>query len=235
VANYVKSTNAFEQDREIARDCPHCGAHARLVPISTPDFGALAALRPTEVGVGFSCSACGKPRFGRLRVQSFEPERIVLSANVVEIERAKERFQLSYLPDAVRRLFREALECYAADCHNAFGSMCRRTARVSIEALGQAGRQRWSLTFDEAVQLGDIDDTTAEILRTLLFSHASTEPEISPPQSAILIEIIKDILYQCHVRSAKFKAAIKMRRYFAEEGGHNVTSLINAAPEARSA
>lgn len=235
MANYVKINNAFEQDKEIARDCPHCGTHARLIPISVPDFDRLTAIRPHEVGIAFSCSACGKPRFGRLRIVSFEPEQIVLSSNVVEVERAKERFQLSYLPEPVRRLFREALECYTAGCHNAFGSMCRRTARASSESLAEHGRERWSITFDEAVELADIDDETTQTLRTLLLSRSSSEPEISAPQSAVLIEVIKDILYQCHVRRAKFRAAMRMRRYFAEESGRNVTSLRNSDSEVQSA
>lgn len=54
---------------------------------------------------------CNEPRFVRAAVRAFEPERVELSANLHEVERARERFQYSYLPGNIERLLREALEC----------------------------------------------------------------------------------------------------------------------------
>ena len=44
------------------------------------------------------------------------------------------------LPPAVERLFREALQCYNADCYNAFASMCRRTVQTATADLGSNAR-----------------------------------------------------------------------------------------------
>jgi hypothetical protein len=50
-------------------------------------------------------------------------------------------------------------------------------------------------------------------------------PLIGADEAAVLIEALKDLFYQGYVRSAKLKAAMKMRRYFAGEHAHNVTPI----------
>ncbi len=236
VANYVKQNNAFRQDAAIARECPHCGANAQLIPVSTPSYKALVSARPSQVALGFSCSACGEPRFGKARVRAYEPERVVLSSKIVEVERARERFQLAYLPEQARPLFEEALACYTADLHNAFASLCRRTADASIRQIGHAGLTSWRNAFASALELGEIDTAPAEIMRAVLFGDLETMPTIDAEIAAVLIEVMKDVLYQIHVRRAKFKAAMQMRRYFAEEGRVNkVTSFRSKRGQARSA
>jgi predicted RNA-binding Zn-ribbon protein involved in translation (DUF1610 family) len=222
---FIDNQDTFVQDAAPARECPHCGAHAQLIPVSTPKFALLADLHPRQVALGFACSACGEPRFGRTMVRSIGHDRIELSSSFVEVERAKERFPFAYLPDDVRRLFTEALTCYTADVHNAFASMCRRTVAASQYALGDLEQTQWRNAFEDIVRIADIDETTAATLEQVLFDRTPAIPEIDAGQAAVLIEIMKDILYQCHVRAAKFRAAMKMRRYFAEESRSKVTSI----------
>jgi len=87
VAIYVKNNNDFEQTEPIVRECPHCGVHAPMVPIATPGFAALKAARPHHTGVAFRCAACNEPRFARAAIRSYGDDRIILSANLVEVER----------------------------------------------------------------------------------------------------------------------------------------------------
>ena len=101
MSNYVNKDNGFEQAETITKECPHCGTHAQLVPVATPSFEALNTDRPRHVGIGFRCAACSEPRFGRVAVRSFSPDRIELSSNIVEVERTPERFKYHYLPEAV--------------------------------------------------------------------------------------------------------------------------------------
>jgi hypothetical protein len=44
----------------------------------------------------------------------------------------------------------------------------------------------------------------------------------------VLIEAVKDLFYQSYVRTAKLRAAMKMRRYFVDEGARNVTPIDRA-------
>jgi hypothetical protein len=219
LANYVNKDNNFEQAEPTSRECPQCGAHAPLLPVATPSFEVLMKARPSQVGLVFRCSACGAPRFMRAAVRRFETQRVELSSNLVEVERRRERFAYGYLPEPIARLLREALECYAADCHNAFALMCRRTVHASWRELGGPARLRWHALFQDAVAAGAIDAATTCKLERVLFGADENVPEIGAVEAAVLIEIIKDLFYVCYVRAAKLRAAVRMRRYFAVLGG----------------
>lgn len=222
---YVKNNNDFEQAEQVTRECPHCGANAALVPISTPTYAALMQARPRHAGLCFRCAACNEPRFARVAVRSFGPDQVVLSSNLVEIERPKERFRFGYLPAEVERLFREALDCYTADLYIAFAVMCRRAVQVAHADTPASGRAQLRDLFKDAVGLGEIDAQTSATLETVLFSADGPEPEIGPDEAAALIEIVKDIFYQRYVRTAKLKAAVRMRRFFAGEVTQKVTPI----------
>jgi hypothetical protein len=171
--------------------------------------------RPKRVGLAFRCAACNEPRFARATVRRYDSDRVELSPNLVEVERRRERFPYDYLPKPLARLLREALECYAADCHMAFALMCRRSVHASWQDLGRQARLRWHELFQDAVRAGDLDPATTRQLETVLFGLDEAIPEIDAIHSAVLIEIVKDLFYQCYVRGAKLRAALRMRRYFA--------------------
>jgi hypothetical protein len=236
LANYVNNNNNFEQAQPTSRECPHCGAHAQLLPLATPSFEVLQKTRPRNVGLAFSCAACNEPRFVRVAVRKFEAERVELSSNLIEVERVRERFQYSYLPERIGHLFRETLECYSTDCHNAFALMCRRTVRASWDQLGRNARLRWHELYQDVVNVGEIDGATTRKLETILFGSEETLPDIGPDEAAVLIEVIKDLLYQCYVRTGKLKAAMRTRRFFAGENAlANVTPIASGSRRAESA
>ena len=213
----IHPDDRFEQDSLHVRECPHCGVQTQLVPVSTPRFAAVQQTRPNKVAIGFRCSACGEPRFARVYVRSIDADRIELADGIVEIERPREHFAFTYLPESVAAVFEEALQCYAAEIFNAFASMCRRTAAASIDALDDVQHEIWNAAFEEIVQLGDVDSATTAVMENVLFGQDDTAPWIDAGQAAVLLEIMKDVLYQCHVRGARFRAAMKVRRFLAEE------------------
>ena len=225
MAIYVKNDNTFEQAEPVSRECPHCGAHAQLIPIATPSFEAIRSSGPRQVGIAFRCAACNEPRFGRAAVRSIDTVSVELSSNIIEVERAQQRFPYSYLPPAVERFFREALQCYNADCHNAFASMSRRTVQMAIADLGGDARLEWFDLYKDVVKIGEVDEATAQLLETVLFGLDGPVPEIGADHAAVLVETIKDMAYQSYVRTAKLRAAMRMRRYFAEEASRKITSL----------
>jgi hypothetical protein len=222
VSIYVNKNNGFQQAEPIARECPHCGAHAQLLPVATPSFEALVAAHPTHVGIAFRCAACNEPRFLRAVVRTIDVERVEL-ANLSEVERARERFQYGYLPASTERLLRESFECYTAACYNAFASMARRSVQSAQAALPSAARDRWLSAVRDVLQIAEVDAATGKTLEAVLF--ATTEPpEIGATEAAVLIEVVKDLFYQVYVRTAKLQAALKMRRFFAGEA-RKITSI----------
>jgi hypothetical protein len=225
VSIYVNKNNGFEQTETISRECPHCGAHAQLLPLATPSYEALVEAKPRHIGIVYRCAACNEPRFVRAAVRAFEPERVELSANLLEVERARERFQYSYLPGNIERLLREALECYTAGCHNAFASMCRRTMQEALASVDANALRRWQDQVREVLRIGELDARAADRIAAVLFADDPAPPEIDPDEAAVLIEVIKDLLYQSYVRTSKLQAAIKMRRYFARETAQKVIPI----------
>lgn len=220
---YINKDNSFEQAAVLSRDCPHCGAHAQLLPVATPAFAVLTAARPRRVGLVFRCAACNEPRFLRATVRSIEAERVELSAQLAEVERAPTPFQYGYLPAEVALLFREATACYAAGYYNAFAAMARRTLEAALDEVGSNAKLRWYDLYKDAVRIGGVDDALAQAVETILFGGSAKLPEMDADHAAVLVEVIKDMLYQWYVRTAKLRAALKMRRYFA--GGGNVRPI----------
>ena len=49
-------------------------------------------------------------------------------------------------------------------------------------------------------------------------------PILNRAQAGILLEILKDLFYQCFVRRGKLTRAIKVRRFFVEESGEKLQS-----------
>jgi hypothetical protein len=228
VAIYVNKNNDFEQSEIPTRECPHCGALAQLLPLATPSFDALLQARPQHVGVVFRCAACSEPRFLRAAVRAFEPERVELSANLVEIEKPRERFQFSYLGEDVEKLLREAFDCYTANCHTAFALLSRLAVDAALKNVDPVTRRRWQEALREVLQIAEVDSDTGRALEAALFGDPSVLPSVGPEAAAVLIEAVKDLFYQAYVRTAKLRAAMKMRRYFVDETLRNVTPIERA-------
>lgn len=85
--------------------------------------------------------------------------------------------------------------------------------------------QRWHAAFEEIVRIGEIDAAPTQTIERLIFGEESAIPTIDATLAAILLEVMKDVLYQCHVRAAKFRAAMKVRRFFAEEHSGQLSNL----------
>ncbi len=220
-------TIIIERDRGLQRrseeqfglECPYCGVYSHMSLQSVPNFDRLHADRPRYVGLVYQCDACRKPIFLRYSVKKFTADGIELKQNFMELDRPKERFAFSYLPRETEVLFREALSCYSSNNFNAFASMCRRAANRAFAELGENGKLR---AFDEvmvAQNIADIDDSVFEPIKKVLFDNGKDEdlPLLGRAQAGILLEVMKDMLYQCFVRRGKLTRALKVRKIFVQE------------------
>ena len=213
-----------QADEQFGLECPYCGVYAHMSPESVPTFDSLATTRPKHVGLVYQCDACSAPVFLRFAVKQYREDAIELYRNFVELERPRERFQFSYLPKHTEVLFREALSCYSHNNFNAFASMCRRAAASAFEAMGESGKLK---AFDEVMvarEIADIDDDNFEPIRKVIFDSSDEEhlPILNHTQAGILLEVLKDMFYQCFVRRGKLTRAIKVRRFFVSEGERGI-------------
>jgi len=150
-----------------------------------------------------------------------------------ELERAREKFNFTYLPEESEKLFREALGCYSAGHFNAFASMCRRTAQAVFHDLGENGRLRIFNQINEAREMAEIDVETFNVVKKVLFGSDAdpwpSMPEIAPYEAGVLLELVKDMLYQAYVRKGKLQQAMMVRRFFAEETLDKITPIGRVA------
>jgi hypothetical protein len=200
----------------IALTCPHCQTLTHLTAVAVPKFEDLSRRKPKHVGIVFRCDACTEPVFLKFLVKAYTAQRVELAANYTEIERARENFPLTYLPEEAESLFKEALNCYSAGCFNAFGAMSRRTAQSLFRELGERGKLELFDTLQEIRTLAELDDDTFTTLRAVLFGSDSDpwphQPDINAERAGILLEVMRDLLYQTFVRKARLLQAMRLRR-----------------------
>ena len=221
------------QERSLALNCPHCQVFSHITPVSVPQYSELVANRPSQVGVVYRCDSCNAPVFLRFAVKMYAANRVELANNFVELERAREKFNFTYLPEESEKLFREALGCYSAGHFNAFASMCRRTAQAVFRDLGENGRLRIFNQINEAREMAEIDGDTFAVVKKVLFGSDSDAtpslPDVGAYEASVLLELVKDMLYQAYVRKGKLQQAMMVRRFFAEETLDKITPIGRAA------
>ena len=235
MSSYIDSASRLhhDQDKNLVVTCPHCQTVAHITPSAVPRFEDLQLYRPKQVGVVYLCDACHAPIFLRFTVRVYGAARIELSPQFTEVERAREKFSFTYIPEEVEALFREALTCFTHDAFNAFASMCRRTAQAMFADLGEAGKLR---LFDELNGLRDLTDIAPDLftrMRNVLFGAEldarATMPLLDGYQAGIMLEVMKDLLYEAYVRKGRLQQAIMVRRFFLDEtGSHRVTPFVEA-------
>jgi hypothetical protein len=205
----------------IALTCPHCQTLTHLTAAAVPSFDDLSRRKPKHVGIVFRCDACGEPIFLKFAVKSYTALRVELAPNYLEIERSRENFPLTYLPEESEALFKEALTCYSAGCFNAFGAMSRRTAQSLFRELGERGKLELFDTLQGIRALAELDDETFSTLRAVLFGSDSDpwphQPNLDGKLAGVLLEVMRDLLYQTFVRKARLMQAMTFRRFVASQ------------------
>jgi hypothetical protein len=201
----------------IALTCPHCQTLTHVSAVATPKFIDLSLRKPKQVGIVFRCDACGEPIFLKFLAKAYTQSRVELAPNYTEIERPPENFPLTYLPEEAEEMFREALSCYSAGCYNAFGAMSRRTAQSLFRELGERGKLELFDTLQEIRTLAELDDDSFATVRAVLFGSDSDpwphQPHLNAEGSGILLEVMRDLLYQTFVRKARLMQAMTFRKY----------------------
>ena len=230
MSTYIDATGQLHhaQEASLALTCPHCQVLSHITPLAVPRFEDLATWRPKHVGVVYRCDSCNAPIFLRFAAKIYGAQRIELSAQFTEVERPREKFSYTYLPEAIETLFREALACYSAGAYNAFASMCRRTLQAAFAESGEAGRMRVFDLLNDVRTMADLDaDTFIDIKRVVFGSDADPHPSLplhDEQQAGVLLEVMKDLLYQLYVRKGRLQQAMMVRRFFSEESLRDIAA-----------
>lgn len=230
MAVYIDSSGRLHHDQEsaLALHCPHCQVLAHITPVSVPDYNAIQQHKPAQVGIVYRCEACNAPVFLRFTVKLYGGSRVELAPGFAELERAREKFSFTYLPEDTEALVKEAFACFTAGLYHAFGSMCRRVAQATFADLGPQARLELFDELENIRRLAELDDDSYERVRKVLFDFdepgRGNLPAMDAFQAGVLLEVLKDLLYQAYVRRGRLQQAMMVRRYFAEDSA-SVTPL----------
>ena len=73
--------------------------------------------------------------------------------------------------------------------------------------------------MQEIRSLADLDDESFSVLRAVLFGSDSdpwpNQPNLTSEHAGILLEVMRDLLYQTFVRKARLIQAVTFRRFVA--------------------
>ena len=225
----LESSNRFNRDPVSGSiECPHCQANAHMALMAAPGFKILQAKKPKQVGMVFQCDACHSPVFLKFRARKYHQDRIIFHSAPHEVERPAEKFNFNYLPDQVAFIFREALGCYRHGLLQAFAAMSRLTADAVINDLGDRGKLTIFDQLEEIREIADLDDSVFTTVRQIMLGAADNRsplPAVGRGEAAVLLETIKDLLYQSYIREARLRRALEVRRFFADQADTNLSSL----------
>jgi len=192
---------------EIER-CPHCNVSNPLIPQAWAIETTNHSGGNSRWWTGYICSTCG----GVIIAASIKQR-----GHISEIypSQVLETFDYSYLPEDVAEDFKEALTCYSYSCYNAFGAMCRRCVQSVSKELGAKESDKVLNQLKELKEMAEIDDETFDVLKQIIIGgHDGAHPhlpKLSVERAKILLELMKDVLYQIYIRKAKIQEAIKLR------------------------
>jgi hypothetical protein len=104
--------------------------------------------------------------------------------------------------------------------------MCRRAARSAFYALGEGSKLQ---AFDEvmvAQEIAAMDDESFAPIKAIIFDAGADDelPLLDRIQAGVLLEVMKDLFYQCFVRRGKLTRALKVRQFFVQEGRGDLAS-----------
>jgi hypothetical protein len=220
-----------DQEKSLALVCPHCLITAHITPAAVPRFEDLQAQKPQYVGLVYRCDACLAPIFLRFTARMYTADRVELAPQFSEVERPRETFAFMHLPEEVELFFKEALTCYSSGAFNAFASMCRRTAQAVFADLGETGRLRLYDELNGLRAMAELDVETFTRIKSVLFgTDSDPRPNallLESYAAGVLLEIMKDLLYEAYVRKGKLQQAMMVRRFFVDEKASSVTPLVS--------
>jgi hypothetical protein len=212
------NSNQEVEDKHFTLKCPHCSNIVSITAISIPEYKLLARYLPPKVGIGYKCNGCNEPIFLKFRVSSYNIGSgfVQIDEKFETVESVKEEFEFEYLQSPVKEDLQEALLCYSQKAYNAFAAMCRRTVQSAAASLGTKGKDKVQRQLEDLREMAQIDDETFSVLKQIIIDgHDGAHPHLptlSPQRAQILLELIKDVVYQLFVRKAKLEKAADLRK-----------------------
>ena len=137
----------------------------------------------------------------------------------------KQQIVLIGLPGAgkttVGALVAEKLGCPFVDIDAVIVRRMQMPVSRIFAELGETGKLRVFDQLNDVRGMADLDAASfADIKRVIFGSDNDPYPDLpalDDQQAGVLVEVVKDLLYQVYVRKGRLQQAMMMRRFFADE------------------
>jgi len=216
---HLDTDNKLHGAASISLVCPQCQTKAHLTPSAAPQFAPLHVSKAEEAGMVYQCDNCKAPIFLRYRIRKIKDQRIKFDPKPMQQDTDDIPTDLSYVPEPIAASFQEAMACYNNNLLQAFSGMCRLTAEMLFDDLGEGGKLKIFDEFDQIARLTNLEEEITSNIRTILFDDTPESlyfPDgLDRATAVILIEVMKDLLHQTYARFARLRKALKMRQIFA--------------------
>ena len=89
---------------------------------------------------------------------------------------------------------------------------------MTFADLGNSTKLRLFDSLSDVREMAEIDEETFAVVMRIIFA-GDAEPLLDLPfintyQAAVLLEVMKDFLYQAYVRKGRLQHAMKVRKFF---------------------
>ena len=123
----------------------------------------------------------------------------------------RQRFELHLLPAGIRDLVEEALGVYADGHFQAFALLANRIATLGATELGPNGKLTMFNAVTDAAQSAKVETPMLRLCRDILFELDAHDevPALGAARAAVLLELVRDMLYQAFVRPGKLREAMR--------------------------
>ncbi len=192
-----------------------------MSPTALPTFDELLLQKPRSVGVVLRCHACNAPVFLRYAARVCQQSRRAVAAGLRRRTADREvRVQLrargrgDVLPRGADLLLAQSVPGVRVDVPAHRGA--------TFADLGNSTKLRLFDSLSDVREMAEIDEETLRRGHARHLHRQQTDALVDLPfvdayQAAVLLEVMKDFLYQAYVRKGRLQHAMKVRRFFAEE------------------
>jgi uncharacterized metal-binding protein len=99
--------------------------------------------------------------------------------------------------------------------------------------LGETGKLRVFDELNAVRELANLDTDIFNKLKNVLFGAEldgrSALPLLDGYEAGIMLETVKDLMYEAYVRKGKLQQAIMVRRFFLDETGSHLAPFVPAS------
>ncbi len=195
--------------------CPFCKTGTRF-SLATQLTDRCSKDHAMEVIVGYICDTCSRGIPIRWKIQHWDSQRAAIVAEPELILPVKEPFEYEHVLPSVAKELSEALDCLSVSSYNGFSALCRRTIQAICTHLGAESSTKIRTQIEEMAREASLDDETKRLaLEIMMAGHDGSHPhlpDVSQERAAILLELVRDIVYQLFTRPGRIRQSSELRK-----------------------